>query len=106
MITNIQLLRFLSAFGVAKMHVDMIQGAIFFPSGIVGVDVFFVISGFPMTTISWDRFGRHGEYKRFLHRGLLRIMPLYWIARAAFFALSLQQHWVFLTRWHRGSCIR
>jgi hypothetical protein len=105
MITNIQLLRFLSAFGVATMHVGMIQGAIFFPSGIVGVDVLFVISGFPMTMISWDRFGRHGEYKRFLHRGLLDYAIIL-DSHSCVFALSLQQHWVFLTRWHRGSCIR
>jgi peptidoglycan/LPS O-acetylase OafA/YrhL len=47
--------------------------------GNTGVDVFFVVSGFIMSHICWDGFGRPGEVQNFLRRRLLRIVPLYWL---------------------------
>jgi exopolysaccharide production protein ExoZ len=88
-ITNIQLMRFLAAFGVAAMHVGLVNKRQFFPIGIAGVDVFFVISGFIMTIITWDRFGAVGQCQIFTVNRLTRIVPLYWIATIVFFILSL-----------------
>jgi exopolysaccharide production protein ExoZ len=50
--------------------------------GSMGVDVFFVISGFIMVHVSRDRFGRRGAFTPFLARRIIRIVPLYWLATA------------------------
>lgn len=46
--------------------------------GMAGVDLFFVLSGFIMTSMSLGKFGRGGEASRFLTRRFLRIYPIYW----------------------------
>ncbi len=60
--------------------------------GFVGVDVFFVISGFVMMTIASDRFGRSGEAGDFLIRRAVRILPLYWLYTTAVVVLLLIPH--------------
>ena len=45
----------------------------------LGVDIFFVISGFIMWHLMQDRFGQPGEATRFLRRRVLRIVPIYWL---------------------------
>lgn len=52
--------------------------------GMSGVDLFFVISGFVMTTIMRGGFQRSGSILKFLSRRFTRIYPLYW-----FFSLVL-----------------
>jgi exopolysaccharide production protein ExoZ len=47
-------------------------------SGHLGVDVFFVISGFVMFYISAEHFGKQGAPLRFLRSRFIRIVPLYW----------------------------
>lgn len=47
--------------------------------GMVGVDLFFVLSGFIITTMGLGKFGQRGEAGRFLQRRFLRIYPLYWV---------------------------
>ncbi len=51
--------------------------------GGIGVNLFFVISGFIMVQISWETFGRPASSANFLRRRLIRIVPLYWIATFA-----------------------
>jgi peptidoglycan/LPS O-acetylase OafA/YrhL len=53
-----------------------------------GVDIFFVISGFIMFTISGHEFGRPGAPSRFLLRRLTRIVPAYWLFTAAMAAVA------------------
>ncbi len=50
--------------------------------GSVGVDIFFVISGFIMIVTSADRFGSATNAWTFVKRRLVRIVPLYWIFTA------------------------
>lgn len=45
----------------------------------VGVDVFFVISGFVMYHTSAHRYGEKGAALAFMRNRLLRVAPLYWI---------------------------
>jgi exopolysaccharide production protein ExoZ len=45
----------------------------------IGVDIFFVISGFIMVHTSADLFGRPGAWRVFLTRRITRIVPLYWL---------------------------
>lgn len=45
----------------------------------IGVDIFFVISGFIMVHTSADLFGRPGAWRIFLARRIARIVPLYWL---------------------------
>jgi peptidoglycan/LPS O-acetylase OafA/YrhL len=54
--------------------------------GSAGVYVFFIISGFIMVHISWERFGQQAASADFLRRRIIRIVPLYWLATIAAFA--------------------
>ena len=57
--------------------------------GSIGVDVFFVISGFIMVYVSRDRFGLRGSATDFLARRAIRIVPLYWLVTALMAILLL-----------------
>lgn len=94
MIQSIQLLRGLAALMVVLFHYLELQlgtehekiPLIHYVGG-AGVDIFFVISGFIMTTSS----SGHGPAasREFLFRRLVRIVPLYWTLTALAFALAL-----------------
>jgi exopolysaccharide production protein ExoZ len=55
--------------------------------GMAGVDLYFVLSGFIITTMCLGRFGRPGEAGRFLKRRVLRIYPTYWVWCTAVLAI-------------------
>jgi exopolysaccharide production protein ExoZ len=85
----LQALRAIAAWLVVTDHalIDITHGELANPItslawslGNVGVCTFFVISGFVMVHISWDSFGRPGAAPKFLHRRIIRIVPLYWLA--------------------------
>ena len=97
---GLQMLRFFAAFAVLLEHV--MHEALSFgiaPDGLisrlepvdfgVGVDVFFVISGFIMLHISADQFGRRGAPRDFLLRRVARLVPLYWLFTLAMLAAML-----------------
>jgi exopolysaccharide production protein ExoZ len=89
-ITNIQGLRFIAAFGVCILHVGILNGELpGFLLGGAGVDLFFVISGFIMVVSSQGLFGRSDAPRRFFLRRLARVVPLYWLATIAYLSLQL-----------------
>ena len=84
---SIQTLRGIAVLAVVVYHslnIEKIYGGgdlllpDFFRLGQSGVDLFFVISGFVMVTVTRGRFARSGEMKRFLWGRLTRIYPTYW----------------------------
>jgi peptidoglycan/LPS O-acetylase OafA/YrhL len=90
----VQILRGVAALGVVFAHLVAVErkylpGTPLTPPGLevgaAGVDLFFVISGFIMTTLTLGRPRAPGDTRRFLFRRVTRIYPLYWI----YFALIL-----------------
>jgi len=94
---HIQALRGIAALMVVVSHlliierkysVDQILGdwAIY---GMAGVDLFFVISGFIMVYVMWDRPRGPKAAGEFLWGRASRIYPLYWVVSLVLFALWL-----------------
>lgn len=81
---TIQYLRALAALGVVAFHA-LETSAHRFPLGAAGVDVFFVISGFIMWTVSH----REARPAVFLWRRITRITPPYWIATLLIAAIAV-----------------
>lgn len=84
---SIQALRGIALLGVIGFHLLFIEkkysgGDFLLPNflylGQSGVDLFFVISGFIMVTVTKDRFTLDGKVIRFLWGRLTRIYPTYW----------------------------
>ncbi|MWV59432.1 acyltransferase family protein [Rathayibacter sp. VKM Ac-2754] len=82
---GIQALRFVAAILVVITHStfyanERLDQSIFvWKGGTVGVDIFFVISGFVMM-VTARPFEVPGGWKNFAVRRLIRIVPMYWIA--------------------------
>lgn len=55
----------------------------------VGVDIFFVISGFIIVHATRGQFGESGAARAFFARRMIRIVPLYWLATALFLLAAL-----------------
>ena len=81
-IASLQALRALAALALALAHfyAQFLQkpGDDSFGFLGIGVDVFFVTSGFIMLHLSWDNFGSAKNALQFFRRRLARIVPLYW----------------------------
>lgn len=97
---SIQALRGVAVLGAVLFHSQVIErkysGGDFLLPGFLrfgqsGVDLFFVISGFVMVTVTKGRFASNRETMRFLWGRLARIYPTYWF----YFFLTLA---VFLVR--------
>jgi peptidoglycan/LPS O-acetylase OafA/YrhL len=87
MIANLQSLRGAAAMLVVIFHLASIEGnygngyrllSDAFTIGMSGVDLFFVISGFVMVTVTRGAFQKDGACRRFLVHRSTRIYPLYW----------------------------
>lgn len=96
-LAGIQLLRGIAALLVVFEHyvgtsvergfaIDGLQGA---AVGHVGVDIFFVISGFIMEHTCGGKPYRPGDRSLFILRRMIRILPLYWTMTALAFAIML-----------------
>ena len=82
---NIQGLRALAAILVVGCHFHDFADRYGFRSealitiGAWGVDLFFVISGFIMITVNWNKFSKPNASRAFLIRRIVRIFPPYWL---------------------------
>lgn len=79
-----------------------------FDFGWVGVDLFFVLSGFLITGILLDAKGSPNYFRSFYMRRVLRILPLYYLSVACFFwffrpanvpASEQVWYWTYLANW-------
>lgn len=87
-IYSLQGLRGVAVLGVVLFHMTAVEhkysgGDILLPSLLdffqLGVDLFFIISGFVMVIVSRGRFQKVAESKRFLFNRVSRIYPTYWL---------------------------
>lgn len=83
---SIQVLRACAAWGVVLYHIHVIlnesgQSGWFslFSNGYLGVDLFFVISGFIITSTSRGYLHRPGSLRTYLSKRFWRIYPVYWL---------------------------
>ena len=91
-IRSIELLRGLAALSVAVSHSDSFIGGNpelpfgrwhpYTMPGTVGVQFFFVLSGFVMALAHGSEIGHGGHIGRFLWKRFCRIYPLYWVVLA------------------------
>jgi len=63
----------------------------FLDIGQTGIDLFFIISGFVMTTITRDKFKQPREIGKFVYNRLTRIYPPYWLYSLILFCVYLLQ---------------
>ena len=83
---SLQTLRAIAALSVTLAHIPNVS--LILPQaryGAVGVDIFFVISGFIMVDSSKDLFQHPNGLRIFLLRRLARIVPLYWLITVVWF---------------------
>ncbi|HEY5728910.1 MAG TPA: acyltransferase [Anaerolineales bacterium] len=103
-INNIQSLRGFAVLFVVFFHLFIVENKYsgfdtLLPAtlqfGTFGVDLFFVISGFVMVTVTRGKFQNIKQSLRFLYHRLTRIYPLYWIYTLMALAVFLvQPAWV------------
>ncbi len=92
---GIQALRFVAALLVVVTHSTLYTAERLDDSlgvwyrGAIGVDIFFMISGFVMIVSTTGLVGRADGWKFFGMRRLIRIVPMYWIATTAKLATML-----------------
>ncbi len=60
-----------------------------FQFGVLGVDLFFVISGVVISSVTEDKFNSPHSARTFLRRRFNRIFPIYWIYSTLFLAVYL-----------------
>ncbi|RIY02473.1 acyltransferase [Aureimonas flava] len=100
LLVNVQILRLVAALLVVFTHahfdvsnIAARRGTGFASAGLLdwglGVDIFFVISGFIMYYTMRDRFGEPGVARDFLRRRAIRVVPLYWIVTTLMLASTL-----------------
>lgn len=84
-------LRALSVIAVIWQHTSGMPGPYFFSKGYLGVDLFFAISGFLITTLLLRERRRTGRIslRGFYIRRFFRIVPLYYAVLAVYVALVL-----------------
>jgi len=98
---SVQTLRGIAALGVVAFHSQFFLRYGAYPHtqhllGAAGVDLFFVISGFIITYVSWNKFQTPAAFKGFLVRRIFRIVPTYWMYTTVMMVLLwiVPLHWV------------
>ncbi len=91
-IPSIQVIRFFAVFFVIITHAisramrlypnHVVEQSFLYKGAVlshIGVDLFFIISGFIMITTQYENFGNWKNILIFLKKRVIRIVPLYWI---------------------------
>lgn len=89
-LNSLQVIRALSAIMIVGHHVALyindeslpLINKIFY-NGWIGVDVFFVLSGFILYYTSYKKIGHKDQCKDFMFKRLSRIYPVYWVVLSA-----------------------
>jgi peptidoglycan/LPS O-acetylase OafA/YrhL len=86
-INHIQSLRAFSVLLVFFFHCNLE----FFSKGYLGVDIFFVISGYVMTKILEENYfkNKNNQFKNFYVKRIIRIAPVYFTVITVFFLIFL-----------------
>jgi len=86
-IENIQAMRGIAVLSVAIYHIWIFENLFWntdkvlpkiFSLGHIGVDLFFVISGFVIVSVTRGLFSQYASIKTFIFKRITRIFPLYW----------------------------
>ena len=99
-ITSIQALRAIAASLVVLFHAQLTTISYggeaatsdffhFKEFGAVGVDIFFVISGFIMIFVTQGKYSHRGSVRYFIVKRLIRVVPIYWFYTSVMVALLL-----------------
>lgn len=96
---SVQMLRAIAALAVIWSHstlellrftdVDLRTFSSLSSMGRIGVDIFFVISGFVMVYVSSRHFQKTGEVSRFVLRRIIRVVPVYWFYTSLMLGVAL-----------------
>ncbi len=95
---SVQALRAIAALLVVVFHLQIVEQKYSATTPLIptlmryadsGVDLFFVLSGFVMTTIAAGSYGSPHNAGRFLLRRCWRVLPLYWLYTSVVVALML-----------------
>src|ERR1700721_85744 len=85
-LVSIQVCRGLAAIFVVLAHLHNVELKYFrtnimgiFQYGVLGVDLFFVISGIVISAVTVGKFSNRRYARTFLYHRLARIYPVYWI---------------------------
>ena len=112
-VENVQALRGIASIMVVFYHIGLVEHRIFGSHSLIapvtaswksGVDLFFVISGFVMVTISTGRFHGQSGARKFFFRRAARIYPVYWFYLLVSIAFLLYQPDFLINTpsdWHR-----
>jgi len=81
---------------IAVLSVMVYHSAMFFPSGeqltggFLGVDIFFVLSGFLITSVLLNEYGKDGSISltKFYIRRVLRLVPAFWLFLLVLFIMG------------------
>lgn len=85
-VRSIDGLRAIAVLAVMGTHLDLQ----FAGGGVLGVDVFFVLSGFLITSLLLNEYSKSGEiwWRGFFARRALRLLPALWVVSAATLVMS------------------
>src|SRR5205823_13541637 len=78
------------------LHSSFLGGL--FTVGWLGVDFFFVLSGFIITYIHYGDIGNRSTLKAYATKRFLRIYPIYWIVALLAIIPFIKSDWLFLLK--------